>query len=269
MIVAAPPRSARFSKGDLSRLSGVPENVLTFWLRAGLLVPVEGGDGRGSHRRFDRMQVSLAAILREMHAFGANITTLNSFAEFLRPVMIYGETLKYDPGTIALAAYTERRLARFRAGYKFKIWRRSDKGAEPVDAVSEQEIAEDFTNNTLPIQEFMLLCKRVGQFDLEAFSIYADILEVIDTLDVGLRSWLLWNVDGKWASSTSTSTSEAFSVVPPVNSAMYIGVSSILKMVWNIDYDERERLWELRREERLEVMRLRRLELDRERGGDR
>ena len=61
------------SSGDLMEVTGVDHNDLNLWCRRGLLTPVEGGGGLGSHRRFTVLQaVAVAYVVRYKEHIGAH-----------------------------------------------------------------------------------------------------------------------------------------------------------------------------------------------------
>src|SRR4051794_15635342 len=56
------------SSGDVCEIAGIPAPTLDEWCKKGVLTPVSGGDGHGSHRRFSLMQtvgIVLAVKLRQ------------------------------------------------------------------------------------------------------------------------------------------------------------------------------------------------------------
>lgn len=84
-FASSPHRMARgpdlFSRVELHRKTGIPDDVLNYWLREGVLRAREGGDGRGNPRRFDYPEIMLAAILDELRSFGLNVAALKGLSE--------------------------------------------------------------------------------------------------------------------------------------------------------------------------------------------
>lgn len=110
------PSRSLFSRQQIGELTGLDDTTLNYWSREGLLVPSEGGKGRGSHRRFDFVQVNIAAILGQMRRFGLSITVMRSFAELLQKAATIGNEQKLHPGNYVTAASLATKLHRFRAG---------------------------------------------------------------------------------------------------------------------------------------------------------
>ena len=55
------------SLADLSETAELSEKLLDNWCDAGHIVPVEGGDGRGNHRRFSLMQAVGIAVATHVY----------------------------------------------------------------------------------------------------------------------------------------------------------------------------------------------------------
>src|SRR4051794_17889564 len=74
-----------YSRQELSKLTGIPDDVLSFWIKRKLLIPEDVASGKGVHYRFHYSQVSIAVVLKAFRDhFGANIGTLQSLAETLQ-----------------------------------------------------------------------------------------------------------------------------------------------------------------------------------------
>lgn len=78
-----------FSRVELHRKTGIPDDVLNYWLREGVLRAREGGDGRGSPRRFDYPEITLAAILDELRGFGLNAAALKGLSDRFHEALDY------------------------------------------------------------------------------------------------------------------------------------------------------------------------------------
>lgn len=68
------------SRSDIVRLAGVDNDVFTFWLRHGLVRPLESAVGRGKVLRFDRSQVLVAKLLANARSTGLNLDALKAIA---------------------------------------------------------------------------------------------------------------------------------------------------------------------------------------------
>lgn len=59
-----------YTRSEVERLTGIDRQLLDYWSKNGSLSSDSGGGGKGQHRRFNRHQVTLAAILFELHKLG-------------------------------------------------------------------------------------------------------------------------------------------------------------------------------------------------------
>lgn len=72
------------TRQQVASRAGLSDDVLSFWIKQGLLQATSGGVGRGSHRRFDIFQVNIAAVLAELRRFGVNVGILRRVAHMLQ-----------------------------------------------------------------------------------------------------------------------------------------------------------------------------------------
>ena len=80
-----------FSSSQLQALAKVETDVLTFWLRRGLVLPNQAPDGKGKHHRFHRDEIMIAAFLRAARDAGLNVAALSALvAEVRRGVKLFG-----------------------------------------------------------------------------------------------------------------------------------------------------------------------------------
>lgn len=68
----------RLSTGEISELSGIPVNTLNDWVNAGFIRPVEGGEGKGRHRRWSIAQAVVLCFAAEWRDRGAGRPILKS-----------------------------------------------------------------------------------------------------------------------------------------------------------------------------------------------
>lgn len=71
-----------FSRQELRDRAVVPEDVLRYWIRAGLLRPEHGG-GKGRHWRFSRLELAVAVLLGELRTLGLSSAPLSELADEL------------------------------------------------------------------------------------------------------------------------------------------------------------------------------------------
>jgi len=65
-----------FSRQQIAEITGIDASTLNYWMREHVLRPVEGGAGKGSHRKFAYYEVTLAGILNQLRIFGIGLPAL-------------------------------------------------------------------------------------------------------------------------------------------------------------------------------------------------
>lgn len=237
-----------FTRWQISHLVGVSDGVLSFWIKNGLLVPLEGGAGRGSHRKFARIQVSFAAILERLQRFGLNIGALRSFASILqRGVELCGGT-NLHPASLTTAAHLAERLAAFRGGEVVEVRKSSGSpsrqdGVERGPAQSGEEIIADLPGNPGfdPEEEIASFAKTLVESDRQPIDLYEVVYSATVGIDLGEVAWLLWQDEAGWRVAEQSSDYSGFSGEPPVDTAIFLAVEKVVRRVWGFDLDERKR----------------------------
>ena len=84
---------APVATGDLLARTGMPVDVMTFWLRKGLLRAIDATRVAGQHRRFMFYEVNLAAVLLQVREFRTNIDGLFSVAAIYHEAIDWGAEL--------------------------------------------------------------------------------------------------------------------------------------------------------------------------------
>ena len=82
------------SSTDITRRADIPRDVLTFWLRNGLLCPVEAPTGKGRHLRFKWYELNIAAIMNHLRITGLKIEGMLSIVATFREAIAWAES--YD-----------------------------------------------------------------------------------------------------------------------------------------------------------------------------
>lgn len=98
-----------FSRSELVRIAGVDDDAVAFWLRSKLLLPEDRGARK--HRRFTRLEVKFAALLRELRNIGLNVSAMSGLIGQLRTGLVhYREALAFvgDEGLCIEAIFEAR-----------------------------------------------------------------------------------------------------------------------------------------------------------------
>ena len=70
-----------FTRSQAQDLTLLDSQTLDYWTRLGILQPVAGGGGKGHHRKYDKLQITLGRIMKEMAEFGVGGSSLTKMAE--------------------------------------------------------------------------------------------------------------------------------------------------------------------------------------------
>lgn len=76
--------------------AGIARDVLTFWLRNGLLQPTEAAAGRGKHLRFEWYEANIAAIMNQLRILGMKIEGMLSVVATFRAAIAWAEKYAID-----------------------------------------------------------------------------------------------------------------------------------------------------------------------------
>lgn len=88
-------------RGDMVRLSGVGHDVLTFWLRAGLIRPVIEPSGDKKRLKFDPLQVNVAGVLAAARLAGVNVDGLKAIAATLQRALADFRAAGVEPNRVS------------------------------------------------------------------------------------------------------------------------------------------------------------------------
>lgn len=249
---------ALFTRQQVGELAKLDDTTLNYWSREGLIVPTEGGKGRGSHRRFDFIQVNIAAILGQLRRFGLNIGVMRSFAELLQSGAQIGTACKLHPFNYLIAAKLADRLHDFRNGKPIMISK--DRYEEQPLGLSELALTGWLPEKCLATTETEVIEKalvaraeedspdaiiefaeRLGPGRRTEAQIYAEL--VFDVLAPGFSSdcsWLLgfgpnemWRVEfghdgANFFGSSNNNLAEDF------GPGIYLPISVIIRKVWGL-----------------------------------
>lgn len=81
------------TRSDMVSFTGMTHDVLTFWLRRGVLQPHTPRNGRGRHLRFYYYEANIAAVLLQARSLGANIEALDGISKIYREAISWAEKL--------------------------------------------------------------------------------------------------------------------------------------------------------------------------------
>jgi DNA-binding transcriptional MerR regulator len=250
------PATALFSRQQLGSLAGLDDTTLNYWSREGLLIPSAGGLGRGSHRKFDFVQVNIAAVLGQLRRFGLSIALMRSLAELLQSAARLGASRELHPGNYSTAARLADKLSQFRSGVPVLVRAHDHAEEPPLDlkgralsdwwterrpATTDADVIKDILGSRDdydPLDAIIAMAEKIGPGRSTEARIYADL--VFDVLAPGYSdaySWLLgvdtdasWRIEfgseGKFFEAINGPSPEDF------GPGIFLPVSGIIRKVW-------------------------------------
>lgn len=230
-----------YTRQQIMELTGVQEGVLGFWIKEGVLTAVEGGEGRGSHRRFSAMQVSSIGLIKELQSYGLNVQQLKSFGRLLQEGIGAVEGCGLHSMSLLEAVYLAKDLARFRVGECVDVW--SDREKEKIPAVSECQIVDQhLVGAHYDLREMIIeYASGVTNFDQRALKLAQILYSEMYGDSSADYSIMLWRGNnGEWEFADSPEPGEQFTPIPKGRrSGIILGIGVIVREIWGIDLDER------------------------------
>ncbi|MGI4877560.1 MAG: MerR family transcriptional regulator [Janthinobacterium lividum] len=244
------PVLAQFSRQQMASLTGLPDDVLGYWMREGLLVSLQPETGKGYHRRFDFRQVHLAALLGELWGFGVKVASLKSFAELVNRGIAFADDyyLKYDE--IAVVIRIAYRLQAFRS--RMLTWD-SDPLIGRVDQLpsDELELIEQVLRDKNPenVRRKFVLHAAEGllqRHESRALAIYSDLVREDHLEKRGIsgqehldeRSLYIWlDSEAKWHIVPPSLIGTLGPKIKSPRSAIVLSVSLIFRQIWSPETD--------------------------------
>ena len=230
--------SLLYSRQDIAERAGITDDVLSFWIKRGLLVPEpQEGSGKGVHHRFHFSQINVAIILKVLRDhFGANIGTLKSLADTLQSAIRVFRRAKAPPNVWGSAAGLADSLGRFRNGEPVLVRDDNGKTGKRKAASSEAEIIAAVLELRDPDDdpsEIIKLAEALGpgrHTDYEMAMVTLGLL--LDPRYSSDNYWLLSNRDGQWVvrHDADDGTRDRSDVGP----AMFLPIYTMVRHAWGI-----------------------------------
>jgi len=172
-----------YTRSELGKLASVDDATMNYWSREGLLIPSEGGAGRGSHRKFDFVQVNIAALLGQLRRFGLSISVMRSFAHLLQDAARIVDCGRLHPANYTDAAHLADKLHSFRAGEPVLVPAR-DASAERPSGMSRKAFTEWLLADRPAVDEHEVVEYLLRSIDYDSKSA---VLEAAEKLGPGRK----------------------------------------------------------------------------------
>ncbi len=248
------PVAQVFSRQQVSERVGVADDVLGYWMKEGLLVPIPA-DGQRRHRRFAYEQLHVAGLLNELRKFGVNIAGLRGFASLLQRGIAVGSQFDMHCSALDTAASLSRYLHRFVAGeivevsaglsydedMKLILAGRSSETRRP--ATDEMEIILEYGRSDYASpEEIAVVANQIAADDVLAVKLYADLTLPEHLADRGgtghgagwdAFGWLAWPDSAyRWTIVEPESGLGSVKGSNLARSGVYLNLSAIVHDIW-------------------------------------
>ncbi len=213
------PTQEPLSRSGITSLTGVPRDVLTFWVRQGVVRPIDAPAGTGRHLRFQWYEANIAAVMLQFRRLGFNVESLHSIGQLYRDAIAWADELEVSRDDVR--AINE---------YMFYKEMPDDPGGEPYDV--EAAIQRLREHPRLPITDRLIAI--ADNMDVDRFVeyrwLFLSITDQPDRLFDPGDTTLFWpSQDGWRVSLGSALAAQADGLFATIS----LDVNSVLYYVWN------------------------------------
>lgn len=134
------PVNETFSRQQVHERTGIADDVLAFWIKQGLLIPLPAE--RRAHRRFTYQQLHIAAVLNAMRSLGANIGILRKFAAALQDGFVTWSDSGLEPEALWPAISLCVSLDKLSRGERVEVQASADDYRRSLLATNESELIQ-------------------------------------------------------------------------------------------------------------------------------
>ena len=150
------PLQQPLSRSGITTRADIPNDVMTFWVRRGLVRPIDAPSGMGRHLRFEWYEANLAAIMNQLRMVGVSIDALLSIATKFRRAIAWASDLGVSRDDVfAMMTYRNLRIGLEKRDYSREYFKQSLEGwsdarhgnqrvTERIIAIADRADAADF-----------------------------------------------------------------------------------------------------------------------------
>lgn len=239
------PTNIPFVRGQVAELTGLSDDVIGYWIKERLLVPEAASAGKGRHLRFDYLQLYVAAVLREMRAYGANIEALRGLAGLLQKSIETGSFVmdgirNYDALSDATEINRARDFGPASPEEHFIVWEDGEKvqySTFETWVLARQASNRPFAAGAIDIEKRLRSLKNPETF--QYLEIYKDLIAdqhfTLPNADFGPQDWfwMLAQADGKWIIHGNEGAYGASDELLELPSFVTINLSKAIRSIWS------------------------------------
>lgn len=136
------PVSKAFSRQQVQERTGIADDVLAFWMKQGLLVPLPAEPR--AHRRFSFAQLHVAMFLNSLRSLGVNVGVLRQFADLFQTGLREAEAAELSASELSAAIRLNLKLAQFASGRPVRVRISADDWGKSGTAETERDIVQSW-----------------------------------------------------------------------------------------------------------------------------
>lgn len=231
------PETETFSRQQVQARTGVPDDVLAFWIKQELLLPIPAE--RRAHRRFSFEQLHIAMLLNAMRSLGANVNVLRKFSNVFQNGFRVWKKLELTPSQVRAAYELNSKINDFRAGQSVRVRQFAEDYGQSGIATSEEEIIKNWFLDELlegATENLAEIALSTSKFDMWCVD-WAKSLVSYDHLINRTEAWLAW-IDNDERARLSYSDSMFLETDAGPLSAFYIPIQRLIARIWSDRLDE-------------------------------
>lgn len=136
------PVSETFSRQQVHERTGIADDVLAFWIKQGLLIPLPAEPR--AHRRFSYAQLHVAMFLNSLRSLGVNVGVLRQFAHLFQAGLREAEASEMSSKELSAAVRLNLKINKFRLGHSIRVRVSEDDWEKSGIAKTESDLIQSW-----------------------------------------------------------------------------------------------------------------------------
>lgn len=239
------PVAELFSRKQVQERTAIPDDVLGYWIKEGLLIPVPADDRK--HRRFSYEQLNIAVVLNAMRSLGANVSVLRTFASAVQDGSKLAKESGLEYNQLRCAKWLARSLNQHRNGETVKVWteewlaapthiaRNMESQRLAVDEADIERHWLELNENEGDLLPVLPFARSINAAQTSHLDWYLELImpDTLDWRDPDLNwVWVAWlKPDGTPMIISGEDGNLNYGAGTPL-AAFYISISRLIRPVW-------------------------------------
>ncbi|MCI4591479.1 MerR family transcriptional regulator [Sphingobium sp. BYY-5] len=224
MPLPVSPFQSRFTRQQVCEAVGLDSELLTYWVKEGLLLVESGGAGRGNPRLFGFQAIHIAAVMKELMRYGVQTAGLKAVAELLWRIVDF---CSQHPDITEKVRADASALRRARANYPARMSVRADEIFAGRDYDNFEDWLEAHPNISEKAFEIEPWFEEAADI---AFALYHDLFTDKIFKDFHTR-WIFTHADGELVAIPEDMQGESLDA-EKLPSYLTVNLSRIIRPIW-------------------------------------